>query len=114
MVNDMSAVELDENDEQILELAALQAPWYMICGEFHRRYGGPGALAWRLYELQNLGLVEVRSSVPHGVTPNVQRLEADALAHDCYDHLDATHDPQWEIVTTDMGMEAIRGRLEPE
>ena len=110
----MSAIELSEYDEQILELGALQAPWYMICGEFHHRFGGPGALAQRLYELQDVELVEVRSSAPHGAAPNARRLEADALAHGCYDELDATHDPKWEVVTTDKGMEAIRARLEPE
>ena len=113
-MREVNAVQLDENDEQILELGALQAPWYMICGEFHRRFGGPGALARRLHELQHLGVLEVRCSAPHGETPDAGRLEADALAHDCYDELDATHDPQWEIVTTDKGMLAIRARLEPE
>ena len=114
MANDMSAIELNEIDEQILELGALQAPWYMICGEFHRQYGGPGVLARRLYELQGWGLVEVRCCAAHAVPPNAQRLEADALAHDCYENLDATRDPQWEVVTTDKGMLAIRARLEPE
>jgi hypothetical protein len=110
-VNDL---ELAESDEQILELAALQAPWYMICGEFHERYGGPGGLARRLYELQGWGLVEVRSSAPHSEPPNVQQLEADALEHDCYAELDATLDPKWEVLTTDKGMHAISARLDPE
>jgi hypothetical protein len=110
----VSAVELSETDEQLLELAALQVPWYMICGEFHRHYGGPGALARRLYELQGWGVLEVRSSSRNGSEPSAQRLEADALAHECYEELDATHDPRWEIVTTDAGMLAIRARLEPE
>ena len=110
----MRKFELDERDEEILELGALQAPWFMICGEFHRHFGGPGALAVRLYELQDRELLEIRCSAPHGATPNVQRLEADALAHDCYDDLDEIHDPQWEVVTTDKGMTAIRARLQPE
>lgn len=110
----MSEYELNEIDEQILELGALQAPWYMICGEFHSSCGGPGALARRLYELQGAGLLEVRSCAPHGDVPNAQRLEADALAYDCFDDPDATHDPKWEIVTTDQGMAAIDARFEPE
>ena len=110
----MSEFELSESDEQVLELAALQAPWYMICGEFHGTYGGPGALARRLYELQGWGLVEVRSSAARGDSPDARRLEADALAHDCYEELDATHDPKWEVVTTDKGMLAISDRLKPE
>jgi hypothetical protein len=107
-------MELNDADKQILELAALQVPWYMICGDFHRTYGGPGALARRLYELQDGKLLEVRSSAPHAETPSVEHLEADALEFNCYEDLDATHDPQWEIVTTDKGMSEIGDRLEPE
>ena len=110
----MSELELSETDEQLLELAVLQAPWYMICGEFHRHYGGAGALARRVYELQASGALEVRSSSRNGSTPSAQQLEADALAHSCYEELDSTHDPRWEIVTTDAGLVAIRARLAPE
>jgi hypothetical protein len=110
----VSALDLSEADEQLLEVGALQVPWYMICGEFHHHYGGPDALARRLYELQRCGLVEVRSSSRNGCAPTIAKLEADALAHDCYAELDATHDPQWDIVTTDRGMVAMRARLESE
>ena len=55
-------MQLSKMDEQLLELAALQVPWSRICGEFHRHYGGPGALARRLYELQEWGVLDVRNS----------------------------------------------------
>ena len=110
----MKTIELSDADKQILETAALQVPWYMICGDFHRVYGGPGALARRLYEMQHEELLQVRSSSADGTTPSAERLEADAIAHNCYEDLESTQDPCWEILTTDHGMAAIGDRLDPE
>ena len=45
-------IRLTRTDIELLELAVLKVPWYMVCGDFHRRYGSSAKLAARLLELQ--------------------------------------------------------------
>ena len=104
-------MELSETDKDLLELVTLQVPWYMVCGEFHRKYGSPAKLAWRLMELREAGLLELRG----GEQPvSAEDLEADALANNCYDDLEDTREPEWHIVATDRGVERIEDRLDRE
>ncbi len=106
-------VLLDARDEELLELAAIQVPWYMVCGEFHTRYGSPGALARRLIELRRHGLVEVRGDGA-GLPADAAALEADAIENDCYRNVEDTRDPRWTVVTSDAGAALIAHRLERE
>ena len=46
-------------DRELLELAVLKVPWYMVCGDFHHRYGSAGALARRLFELSDRGTMSL-------------------------------------------------------
>lgn len=62
-------VALTDLDREVMELLALRVPWYMVCGEFHGRYGSPGALARRLFELHDAGLVEVRGKADAETSP---------------------------------------------
>jgi len=112
-VNRERGETLEPRDEELLELAALQAPWFMVCGEFHARYGSAGALARRLLELERAGLLEVRAGRGE-VAPDAAMLETDATAHDCYRDLETTRDPRWTIVASDRGMALIAHRLERE
>jgi hypothetical protein len=107
-------IALEENDKNLLELATLQVPWYMVCGEFHRKYGSAHALAWRLMELREAGLIEVRGNNAAGTPVSAEDLEADALANDCYEDLENTREPEWQIVATDLGVELIEERLARE
>ena len=107
-------MELSETDKELLELVMLKVPWYMVCGDFHERYGSPGALAERLMALQYEALLEVRSNAPGGEPPDAEHLERDATANDCYRDLEATTDPVWEVVATDKGVAMIADRLDRE
>ena len=71
--------DLSEIDKELLELAVLTVPWYMVCRDFHRRYGSPGALAKRLIELSEAGFVSIQPKRPGiiikhhpGVSPQQQ------------------------------------------
>ena len=103
-------VILDARDEELLELAALQVPWFMVCGELHARYGSAGLLARRLMEMVHEGLLELRSG-PGEPMPDARTLEADAVEQDCYRDLERTRDPRWTITATDRGMALIAHRL---
>lgn len=102
-------MELTEADLDLLELAAVQVPWYMVCGEFHERYGSVRALVHRLFQLRDAGLLEIRPKARIPVTPAA--LEADATRHACYDDLDASGEPLWEILATDTGYGLVDARL---
>ncbi len=107
-------IELSETDKNLLELVTLQVPWYMVCGEFHRPFGSPGALARRLMELRDAGVLEVRGTSSTGAPVAAADLEADALANDCYEDLESTREPGWHVVATDAGVELIADRLSRE
>ena len=107
-------MELTETDRELLELVTLQVPWYVVCGDFHRRFGSPGALARRIMELEYGGLLEVRETTPGAGKPSAEALERDALEHGCYDDLTDTWEPMWEIMATDEGFAMIEDRLDRE
>ena len=102
-------MELTELDLDLLEVAAMQVPWYMVCGEFHARYGSAGALVRRLFELREAGLLVIRGKPAHEPTP--EALETDALAHGCYEEFESSRDPIWDIVATDLGYGHVEQRL---
>ena len=101
----------NELDEELLELIALQVPWYMVCGEFHQRYGSAGALARRLFELREAGLLEIRSRSGEAVDLTPEAMEADALENDCYEEIESVREPRWDIIATDVGFSSIETRL---
>ena len=98
-------------DKELLELLALQVPWYMVCGEFHERYGSAARLAQRIVELQHAEILEIRSKDRSAPPVSAQDLERDALENDCYDDLEATREPQWTLVATEKGFRLIEDRL---
>ena len=104
-------MKLTELDKDLLELLALQVPWYMVCGEFHERYGSPGALARRLFALRDAELVSIRVKESTEAKLSPEALEADALSNECYDNLEATREPIWYMVSTDRGYELVKDRL---
>jgi len=103
--------DLSEIDKDLLELAVLTVPWYMVCGDFHRRYGSPGALAKRLIELREAGLLSIEPKLPGKGKLSAQALENNALENDCYDDFDSSWGPSWEISATDLGFAAIEQGL---
>jgi len=107
-------MDLTELDKALLELLALEVPWSMVCGEFHERYGSPGALARRLFELYHAELLTIRSTGSSGSEMSPGVLEADALKNSCYAGVADTAEPGWSIVATDGGFEKIKDRLKAE
>ncbi|MEM7407246.1 MAG: hypothetical protein AAF458_18240 [Pseudomonadota bacterium] len=105
-------MQINEIDLELLEVLTLQVPWYMICGEFADRYGGPGPLARRLLELQAAEYIRIRDTgrPDHQIT--VAELEADALANNCYEDLDDTREPQWDMMATEQGYALVKQRFE--
>lgn len=104
-------MELTKLDENLLELAALEVPWYMVCGEFHERYGSPGALARRLFELRDADLLTIRSRMSGELAITPEALEEDALLNACYEDVENIKEPEWDIVATDSGYELVKHRL---
>ena len=104
-------VSLSEVDRDLLELAVLKVPWYMVCGDFHGRYGSPGALAQRLFALRDAGLLNIWPRSPDELELNPEALEQDALANNCYDDFDSSRESRWEIVATDTGFAAVEDDL---
>lgn len=102
---------LSEIDRELLELAVLKVPWYMVCGDFHHRYGSPGALIRRLFELSDAGLVHIREKTPGDDRPSPEALETDAVENDCYDDFDSSRGSRWEIMATDRGFAAVEEDL---
>jgi hypothetical protein len=103
-------MQLTEHDLGLLELAAVQVPWQMVCGEFHERFGSPGALALRLFEMRDAGLLIIRTAGAESrIAADV--LEADALANGCYEDFGWSGEPRWELVATEQGYEQVRDRL---
>ena len=107
-------MDLSEYDKQLLELAALKVPWYMVCGEFHERYGSPGDLARRLFELRDAQLLVIRAKHGGDASPTPAMLERDALDNDNYDELDSATEPLWDIVATNQGFDLIKDRLDEQ
>ena len=103
--------DLNEIDRELLELAVLKVPWYMVCGDFHHRYGSAGALARRLFELSDAGLVNIRENPPGDDVPSPEALETDAIANNCYDDFDSSRGSRWEIMATDRGFAAVEEDL---
>jgi hypothetical protein len=101
---------LSDTDEELLDLVTLETAWYIVCGDFHRRYGGARALARRQVGHRDPRLITVRCKVPGGEPPDADMLEADALANDCYRNLESTREPEWEFVATDRGLARIGHR----
>jgi hypothetical protein len=102
---------LSELDKRLMELLTLQVPWYMVCGEFHEEYGGPQALAARLAEMEHEELIVIRDTQTRGVPVSADVLANDALANDCYESLEETREPRWDVVATDAGFKLVEDRL---
>ena len=102
---------LSEVDKELLELTVLKVPWYMVCGDFHRRYGSAGALARRLFELSDAGLLSIREKMPGDDEPSAEALESDAIENDNYDDFDSSRGSRWEITATDLGFAAVEEDL---
>ena len=108
---DNDVTTLNEIDRELLELAVLKVPWYMVCGDFHRRYGSAGALVKRLFELSDAGLVIIREKTPGADVPSHHALETDAIDNGCYDDFDSSRGSRWEIIATDRGFAAVEEDL---
>lgn len=102
---------LSEIDRELLELAVLKVPWYMVCGDFHHRYGSAGALARRLFELSDAGLITIREKTPGSAPLSPATLERDAIRNNCYDDFDSSRGSSWEIIATDRGFAAVEDDL---
>ena len=102
--------KLSENDLQVLELVALEVPWFIVCSEFHHKYGSAEALALRLYELRHLELLEIESSELGGDV-TLQALVSDAIANGCYEDCDFPSRSGWVIVATAQGFEHVQSRF---
>ena len=105
--------QLSAQDEELLELVALKVPWHMVCGDFHERFGSPGALARRLLELRSAGFLTITPNSP-GTTRTAEALEEDALDNDCYEDVEFDAEATWSIFITQTGLEAISGRLKAQ
>ncbi len=103
-------MDLAKVDEELLELAAVQVPWYMVCADFHELYGSADALVRRLFELRDAGLLAIHAARP-GAPITREAMVTDALDHGCYEDFESSREPRWEIVATDAGYERIRARL---
>ena len=101
---------VSEVDEELLELAAVQVPWYMVCADFHAPYGSAEALVRRLFELREAGLLVIHAA-RRGAPVSAEAMVADALDHGCYEDFESSREPRWEIVATDAGYDRIRARL---
>lgn len=104
-------MEMSEVDLELLEVLTLQVPWYMICGEFAERYGGPGLLAARLMEMQHAELIVIRDVRREQHVITAADLEADALANNCYADLEDTREPHWDMMATDAGYALVQQRF---
>ena len=104
-------VTLSEVDKDLLELTVLKVPWYMVCGDFHRRYGSAGVLARRLFELSDAGLLSIEKKTPADDEPSPEALESDAVENDNYDDFDSSRGARWEIISTDRGFAAVEEDL---
>lgn len=104
-------MELTDTDCEVLELLTLSVPWYMVCGEFHEAYGGPEPLARRLLELAHAELVTVTNTNSPGALVTAEELAADALEQDCYESVEETREPRWDLMATDAGFALIEQRL---
>ena len=104
-------MQISEVDLEMLEVLTLQVPWYMICGEFAERYGGPGPLASRLMALQGAGFLSIRDVRLDGHVITAAELEADALANNCYADLEDTREPHWDMMATDAGYALVQERF---
>ena len=102
---------LSEIDKELLELAVLKVPWYMVCGDFHRRYGSAGALAKRLFELSDAGFVSIQEKTPGDDETSPEALKTDAINNNCYDDFDSSRGSRWEIIATDRGFAAVQEDL---
>ena len=103
-------IHTSDVDLDLLEVLTLQVPWYMICGEFADQYGGPGPLAYRLIELAHAGLIILRDTHQSDHEISAAELEADALANNCYEDLDETREPQWDMMAAETGYVLIKRR----
>lgn len=106
-----ASLTIDNVDLDVLEVLTLQVPWYMVCGEFAGLYGGPGPLARRLLVLADAGLIEMRDTARPDHEISAEDLEADALANNCYEDLDDTREPQWDMMATEAGYALVKQRF---
>ena len=106
--------ELSDDDEELLELVVLEVPWYMVCGDFHERYGTPGRLAERLLELHVAGLLTIRPTDAATTEVTAQQLERDALDHGCFDDVATDWESLWDIKITETGFSRIEKRLKAQ
>jgi hypothetical protein len=104
-------MDIAELDKDLLELTVLEVPWDMVCAEFHERYGSPGNLARRLFELANAGLVTIRRKRADLPPPSPYALEADALANACFADLELVGESSWVIIATATGFALVENRL---
>lgn len=105
------SMDMSELDLELLEVLTLQVPWYMICGEFAERYGGPGPLAHQLMAMQQADLITIRDTKRDTHIITAAELEADAIANNCYADLEDTREPQWDMMATDLGYTLVQERF---
>lgn len=108
---DAAGPELTELDRELLEVLTLEIPWYMVCGEFHTRYGGAEALIARLLQLQRAGLLRLRNIDSPQAAITAEMLLDDARRNDCYQDIEDTREPHWDLVATDRGFALVAHRL---
>ena len=105
---------LTELDKELLDLLALEVPWPMVCFDFHARFGSVAALARRLCELEQAGLVVLESSTPGESRISAAALEADASRNANYDGFTHLKEHPWAMAVTESGFDAIAARLGKE
>ena len=105
---------LTDLDGELLELLALESPWFTVRDEFESRYGSTGALARRLMELQHEELLVIRPKAGGQGVPSVAVLEADAALDAGIHPVDAIGAARWTVVATERGFAAVEDRLNEE
>lgn len=95
-------MQIDDIDKAILGYVANEEPWHVVCGVFRPRFDEPAEFVEKLFNLRQLGLIEIRSSA-EGPEPTPERLLADGKANHWHEQTDWRQGAIWVLRATDRG-----------
>ena len=107
-------IELSRIDKELLQLVAFEAPWAMVCGEFHGRYDSVDELVKHLFQLLKEGLVEIFNSSDPDMLANPEVLRNEALAHENFEDIETLEASAWRIAATSAGYGRIKSELDKQ